>query len=221
MLKYKKKRIVRVCLTVFIPIFLVAAVLIILHYYRQVDLQDIDIVSKTKRIFYPSDKMAPENVKMTETTTIQKSTPSIDTNLISNEEDSTSIADSEMEQIKLVTENFYNIDTLNIQKDIMIAQKVYSIPIDKKEKRLDSLLTNSSSPGKYYTLTLEFWLSPIGFTGYKRSVNKAVIYGIHDVQNADLLIADHNYYLIVNNAVYLLESSTSFVKLIQQNSKSQ
>lgn len=221
MLKYKKKRIVRWALTVFIPLFLIGAVFITLRHYRQVDFHDIDLVSKTKSIFSPSDKKTPENVKMTEPGTLDKSVSSIDSNQISNEEDSTLLLDPEMEQISLVAENYFDIDTVNIQKDVMIAKKIYRIPIDKQEKRLDSLLSDTYSTDKNHTFTLEFWLSPIGFTGYKKSVNKAVIFGIHDVQNADLLIADHNLYLIVNNAAYLLEPSNSFAKLIQQNSKSQ
>jgi hypothetical protein len=221
MLKYKKKRIVRLSLTVFIPLFLVGAVFITLRLYRQVDFQDIDLISKTKSIFSPSDKKAPENVKMTEPGSHDKAVSPVDSNQISNEEDSLSIPDPEMEEITLVAEHYFDIDTANIQKDVMIAKKTYRIPIDKNEKHLDSLLANTYSTDKDYTLTLEFWLSPIGFTGYKKSVNKAVIFGVHDAQNSDLLIADHNFYLIVNNAVYLLEPSNSFAKLIQQNSKSQ
>ncbi len=219
MLKYKKKRFVRTSLAVFIPLFLGSIIFAAFNHYKKIDFEDISLVSKTKNIFYSSDKVASKNAKMAEANINKKTELSTDTNVISSEEDSTSAIYSEMEQIGLESEDFYDIDTLNIQKDAMIAKKVYSIPIDSKAAQLDSLLMNRTSPIKNYFFTLEFWLSPVRFNGYKRSANKAVIYGITDTQNAELQIVGYDYYLIVNNNFYLLMQSNSFLNLIQQNPK--
>lgn len=218
MLKYKKKRIARIFLAVFIPILLAAILFALLHYYQKVDFEDINPISKTKELFYPSDKVSSTNAKMTESIP-QKTASTPDTNIVSNPTDSLSNMDLEMKEIKLVSENIYATDTLNIQKDIMIGNKTYLIPINSKEKRLDSLLMNHNSSDKSYTFTLEFWLSPIGFNGYKRSMNKAVIFGITDIENVELQIVDQEFYLILNNAVFLLSPSNNFLKLTQQNSK--
>ncbi len=82
-----------------------------------------------------------------------------------------------------------NSNTQN--KDIHIAKNelIYAIYIEPKGKRsdflcnsntkLDSILTNNVTNNKTTGIYVEFWQSPINYTGYKLSHNTLVLFGIY------------------------------------------
>ena len=82
-----------------------------------------------------------------------------------------------------------NSNTQN--KDIHIAKNelIYSIYLEPKGKRsdflcnsntkLDSMLTNNVTNNKTTGIYVEFWQSPINYSGYKLSHNTLVLFGIY------------------------------------------
>ncbi len=216
MLKYKRKRIIKTAIAVIVPIIIIASVALTLHYTNSVDLSNINIISTTQNLFKDKDSLTQVKDKMSvsnekESTPLSAKSPN---NELSN--DSTFISDIKIGHYEGVSEPEYtNIDTTDFKKDILIALKKYVIPINQRDAEMDSLLMNRPLPKKSLTFTIEFWKSPINFTGYKRSHSKAIIFGVNEIEECNLYIDNHQYYLIINNRLFLLESTNDFKKLTE------
>ena len=78
---------------------------------------------------------------------------------------------------------------------------------------IDTLMGVNPSEENSYTLQVEFWQSPINYRGYKKSLQKLVIYGIKDVENVHFMSNNDNLIMISNDRKYLLRNSSSFTKL--------
>lgn len=214
MLKYKRKRFIRYTIAVIVPIFTIAIIALILHYTNRVDLSEIDIVSTTQNLFSNKDTLSEKHDKMAE-----KETPRLD----HPHTDSTGVPNDSITLLKPAINHFegksvaeyLNIDTMDLKKDILVATKKYTIPVDIREMQLDSLLMNITNIPSTLQFTIEFWKSPINFKGYKLSINKAIIYGISDIDNCELYIDNKQYYLIINTQLFLLEPTDVFKKLTE------
>lgn len=214
MLKYKRKRIIRYSIAVIVPIFIIAAIVLVLHYTNRVDLSKIDIVSTTQSLFSDKDTLSEKHDKMSEKHTPELDHSLMDTTRTINDSIALLIPAIDHFEGKSVAE-YFNIDSLDLKKDILVATKHYSIPIDSQDQKLDSLLMNRVNGPATLQFTIEFWQSPVKFRGYKRSVSKAIIYGITDIDNCELYIDNKQYYLIINNQLFLLESTDVFKKLTE------
>lgn len=216
MLKYKRKRIIRSTIAVIVPIIIIASIALILHYTKRVDLSQINIISSTQNLFTNEDSLTHHKDKMAVHN--QNSTSTNSASAISNNNKNDSIPNFEISINHFEGQSepeYTNTDTLNFQKDILIATKKYTIPINQKENAIDSLLMNRPSSHTSLTFTIEFWKSPINFKGYKRSQTKAVIFGVTEIDQSNLYIDNHQYYLIIDNRLFLLESTNDFKKLTE------
>jgi len=212
MLKYKKRRLYIILLSVFIPLILFVVLFFVLKHYQKVDFKDLDLISKTKNIFSPPDKLKNKTATMTEKQ-IDSNVKSADS-LDVIEFDSIGIDNSEIEIMEMTHSDYYaDTNTSVLQKEVMIAKKVYSFPINEQDILLDSLLMGNTKKAKKNTLTVEFWLSPVNFKGYKRGAQKVVIFGVTDVKNADIQFVGADLYLLLNNAFFLLSPTNQFLEL--------
>jgi hypothetical protein len=85
---------------------------------------------------------------------------------------------------------------------------------DDESKNLDSLLIDD----KYYEVQrnlyrVEFWKSPINFTGYKLQGQKLVLFGVFDYQSVKLLYHKPDLYLHYLDRYYHLETLNEFSRL--------
>ncbi len=216
MLKYKKKRIVKYITAVIVPVLLITITVYALNYYQKIDIKEINVISDSKKLFSSKDSSTKNSDKKS-------------AELISKEELSANMSHPDEEEENLEGDSsqvisdfegnadaiYTPVDTNDVLKDKLIAKKTYIIPVNKREVAIDSLLMNRSSSEKQMTFTVEFWVSPIGFRGYKKSKTKAIIFGITDIDNTELYIEDSEFYLITNNKLFLLEPNNEFVKLTQ------
>lgn len=214
MLKYKRKRFIRYTIAVIVPIFTIATIALVLHYTNKVDLSEIDIVSTTQNLFSDKDTLSEKHDKMAEKETLRLDHPLTDSTGVPN--DSIALLKPAINHFegKSVAE-YLNIDTMDLKKDILVATKKYTIPVDSREMQIDSLLMNKTNTPSTLQFTIEFWESPINFKGYKLSINKAIIYGISDIDNCELYIDNKQYYLIINTQLFLMESTDVFKKLTE------
>ncbi len=215
MLKYKKKQIVRNIMAVIIPILLITITILALTYYKKLDLRKIDVVKSTKNFFFSKD--SSQTLRDKKTLTIDKIVEKKD-NLSFTEIPAEDWGDDSIGEIAHFEGNtpaiYENLDTNQVVTDVLLAKKKYIIPISKKEIEIDSLLMNKNTNDKFIPFTLEFWVSPIGFSGYKKSKNKAILFGVTDIDNTELFIEDSKFYLIINSDLFLLEPSNEFSKLV-------
>ncbi len=216
MLKYKRKRIIRTTIAVIVPIFIIVSIALILHITKRVDLSQINIISTTQNLFTNKDSLTLHKDKMAVDHRNESTTTSSNIFIDKGKIDSIPNKELIISHFEGQSEPEYtNTDTLNFQKDILIATKKYTIPINQKENVIDSLLMNRSSSLTSLTFTIEFWKSPINFKGYKRSQTKAVIFGVTEIDQSNLYIDNHQYYLIIDNRLFLLESTNDFKKLTE------
>lgn len=214
MLKYKRKRIIRYTIAVIVPIFVIVAIGFILHYTNRVDLRQINVISTTQSLFSDKDTLSEKHDKLSEKRNPELDHAFMDTTKTLNDSITHLIPAIDHFEGKSVAE-YFNIDSLDLKKDILVATKHYSIPIDIQDQKLDSLLMNRNNGPTTLQFTIEFWQSPVNFRGYKRSVSKAIIFGISDIDNCELYIDNKQYYLIINNQLFLMESTDVFKKLTE------
>lgn len=211
MLKYKRKRLTRIITAVIVPLFFAVIVYLLLYHPSKVGLEHFKIISK----FKSADTLTESDDKKTASNRIQTEEISADEHIVVRPiEDSMLYAPQMVESYDgKGNVEYLAVDTLNLHKDELMAKKTYLIPVKAADRKLDSLLMGKSNSDQTFYFTVEFWASPIHFSGYKRSANKAIIFGISDIENCELNIVDHNYYLILNNSYFLLELSDSFKDL--------
>ncbi|MFO7998305.1 MAG: hypothetical protein R6U86_04910 [Bacteroidales bacterium] len=80
-------------------------------------------------------------------------------------------------------------------------------------KRLDSLLGNTHEYSPRI-ITIEFWESPLHFTGYKMGKNKVVIYGLDQIESVSLLTLDEDIFLKYYEFFFPLEPTSEFLPLV-------
>ncbi|MEI6346860.1 MAG: hypothetical protein WCP69_02825 [Bacteroidota bacterium] len=219
MLKYKRKRLIRISLAVFIPIIVGLAILLYLNQFKQVSISDLDIISNSRKLFSSSDKLSDSNAKKADVSIKKQKEQTVDTLGVYNDLNSDSTQNTPILMDSFIGNSeveYTHADTIQLIKDVMIAKKTYIIPILKADIHLDSLLMNKTNESNTLNFTIEFWASPIRFTGYKRSANKAIIFGISDIENAELSVLENNYFLIINNSVYQLDLTDRFKKLVER-----
>ena len=63
-------------------------------------------------------------------------------------------------------------------------------------------------------ITIEFWESPLHFTGYKMGKNKVVIYGLDQIESVSLLTLDEAIFLKYYEYFFPLEPTSDFLPLV-------
>lgn len=85
------------------------------------------------------------------------------------------------------------------------------------DRKLDSLIGNTTPVNNKDIFIIEFWESPLNSTGYKMGKNKIILYGIHSFDMVSLEEHNNQIYLKYFNELYPLEHTTSFKPLVQVN----
>ncbi len=101
-----------------------------------------------------------------------------------------------------------------VKKDILLGTKTFILSSSGDDKLLDSLLMVDNNIPKERKFIIEFWKSPINFKGYKKSTNKAIVFGIDNFEKCIVKTINGGLYLIDNDLQYFLENTNSFKKLI-------
>lgn len=104
-----------------------------------------------------------------------------------------------------------------IAKDKLLYTRIFTMhitPDSDTDRRLDSLLGNTSTPPLQQRLFVEFWESPLNTVGYKMGKNKIMLYGIQSTDFADIIRIRGKIYLRYLNELYPLELTSSFKPLV-------
>jgi hypothetical protein len=109
-----------------------------------------------------------------------------------------------------------------IAQDKLLYTKILSLPkpvsLDSiSNRRLDSLMGNTSKNSVDQVYFIEFWESPLNFIGYKMGKNKIILYGIKSFELASLAQYEGKTYLRYLNEYYPLELTTTFKPLVPVN----
>jgi hypothetical protein len=124
--------------------------------------------------------------------------------------------------IKVTTapEDVNDNQNYQLAKDKLLNTRVFTLkiaPESDNDRRLDSLLGNTSTPPSKQQLFVEFWESPLNTVGYKMGKNKIMLYGIRSADFADIIRIRGKIYLRYLNEYYPLELTSSFKPLVPVN----
>jgi hypothetical protein len=108
--------------------------------------------------------------------------------------------------------------SMRLQRDRLVSTMGFTLPPDDRPEktsagtqRLDSLLGNRPVARTIY---LDFWESPLNFSGYKREKNRVVVYGLDPFEPVSLHALDTNLFLKYADFYFLLETTPDFKPLI-------
>jgi hypothetical protein len=107
-----------------------------------------------------------------------------------------------------------------VKRDEFKMSKTYPVfgypdSLQKQNHRLDSLLTNNrTQSAAQSTIKVEFWKSPVNYTGYKYSPNRLVLFGSFNPEEIRLEYHNHYLFLRYRNSYYQIETTNDFQSLV-------
>lgn len=110
-------------------------------------------------------------------------------------------------------------EEIRVMQDRLLMVRVFSIhnPASAQNEQyrlLDSLAGNTTPKSAPKSVRIEFWTSPLQYSGYKKSKNRVIIYGLEHPQLAQLQVVNSHIVLKYLNHVFLLADNDSFQPFI-------
>jgi len=109
-------------------------------------------------------------------------------------------------------------ENLSIVADVRL--KLINLPVihllsnvDDSDSLLNSAIDVNDIDKKY--INVEFWESPINFSGYKLSKSKLIIYGLSPQLDYQIYKRNESYYLIFHSITYELFETEEFRQFVQ------
>ncbi len=100
-------------------------------------------------------------------------------------------------------------DQLLFTRNIKIENYIPKVP-----DKVDSLLSeNQEIVKKEKIIKVEFWKSPINYTGYKFANDKLVLFGVFEPSAVNIDYQNDNYILIYKDVKYPLQVTLNFINL--------
>lgn len=188
-------------------------------------------------VYFTTRKLAPVEppiVYNTDTTIVYKTKTLVKTKVVN--EKSNQADESMVDSLNFISDSLNpEIDTNQVvmfEKDSMIDEEVL-INTDKKvasqkikieyldEKveinPVDSLLKNQLDihDVKQMYMVVEFWESPINYSGYKLSKSKMIVFGLSPQLEYHLYSKNKIYYLNTDEVFYKMKETSTFLPLVQ------
>lgn len=112
-------------------------------------------------------------------------------------------------------------ESLNIKSDRKISTKVLEIQYlsSQKTSTSDSLINQMINVKSIVNkrMIVEFWESPLNYTGYKMSKAKLIVFGLNPHFNYQLYAKNDTYFLNFEQVYYQIEETLEFKKFISVN----
>ena len=141
-------------------------------------------------------------------------TPVVDTNIVEPADslEDLFVLDTLKERI-LPRDSVGQDEELNINRDELIASKRISIQyldelVEKDSVIKDLLGIKQNRPAE---MIVQFWTSPLNFSGYKLSRNTLVLYDLSAQFDYSIYFKENRHYLSNETVFYVLEETTDFL----------
>jgi hypothetical protein len=111
---------------------------------------------------------------------------------------------------------------IRMLQDQLLATRTFLVPQEStaseprlSQWQLDSLL-GAAKParGVQTRINIEFWMSPLYYTGYKKSKNRVIVYGLEQPDLAAVRLLNSGLLLRYMDNIYLLEDNEMFQPLV-------
>ncbi len=187
----------------------------ILYYQRSHQAKNKDILSIEN-----SKKSRPLSTKKTRSSDIfsQKEKPT--TKIKTENKDTTSLLPVNKDNPNPSAGNVVVLsasDDDNIAQDELISVKTIYIPVSEdkrtRQQELDSLLIDDVTPQKKDILRIEFWRSPINYSGYRMSPDKLVLFGFYQPEEVSFEFKNQKIQIKYKDNIFILENTDDFKSL--------
>lgn len=174
------------------------------HKLKIVKTHTVDTLIKSKIIEVPVE--IETKIKEVDTIYIHRDTNKVEDSIIVNvvEEDSISLDSA-------------NVVTIVEDEPILRDRKIYQTKVEiiviepsEKDTLLEKLLNVETIENK--SMTIEFWESPVNYSGYKLSKSTLVIYGEEPDESLSLYRFKNMYYFQLDGLYYELQETSVYKK---------
>ena len=109
-------------------------------------------------------------------------------------------------------------DEVRVKRDRLLGTIGFTLPTlessragSESTRTLDSLLGGRHQP--FRSLLVEFWESPLNFTGYKMGKNSLILYGLDQIESVSLQMHEETIYLKYYGIYFPLVLTSDFLPL--------
>ncbi len=109
-------------------------------------------------------------------------------------------------------------EEVRLKRDRLLGTIGFTLPTlessragSESTRTLDSLLGGRHQP--FRSILVEFWESPLNFTGYKMSKNSLILYGLDQVESVSLQVHEETVYLKYYGIYFPLVLTSDFLPL--------
>lgn len=163
-------------------------------------LESINRTEDTEKISLVAEQEKPSKKK-----TVVRNPVSTDNNVVYAQDDEFST-----DTIYYTSASYEDVEVARDELLFINNVKIKSINTDSK--RVDSLLIDDNLVMNPY-LRVEFWKSPINYSGYKLGNNKLVLFGVYEPEKMKLEQTGDQLLMIYKGLAYELQQSEEFVQL--------
>ena len=128
------------------------------------------------------------------------------------------------EELDTLTERILPRDTtaeeeLNIKRDRMISSRRVPIVYLEEAVEKDSVIKDllGIKENRPTEITIQFWESPLGYSGYKLSRNTLVLYGLSEQFKYTIYHKGVHHYLATKELFYILKETSEFLPFKSAN----
>jgi|GEM_PF-1272881 len=110
-------------------------------------------------------------------------------------------------------------EELNIKRDRMISSRRVSIVYLEEAEEKDSVIKDllGIKENRPAEITIQFWESPLGYSGYKLSRNTLVLYGLSEQFKYTIYHKGVHHYLATKELFYILKETSEFLSFKSAN----
>lgn len=141
------------------------------------------------------------------------STPEVDSSTLFTDSVETNLELDTLKERILPKDTTIEDEILNINRDEMIATKRIVITYLEPEVEKDSVIKDllGIKQDRPTEMIVQFWKSPLNFSGYKLSRNTLVLYSLSAQFDYTIFYKDDQYYLSNTTVFYRLEETSEFL----------
>ena len=111
-----------------------------------------------------------------------------------------------IENEKTIVGSIESINDISVQKDELVYVKFIDLDIPD----INSETNHKDEYASNMLLRVEFWKSPVNFSGYKKQKNKIILYGIDDFDEVNFKFANNKLCLQYGNGFFEIEEANDF-----------
>lgn len=116
-----------------------------------------------------------------------------------------------------VVDTLINEDDISINREVLKKSAWIKVEVLEENEMQDSLLSEMMNLTQQLPdqILIEFWESPLGYSGYKLNRNKLILYGMPEQTNYRIYRKKNQYYFSTENIFYSIRETEDFLPYLE------